>query len=489
MYLWFFGSRAAATAASTMWAGVGKSGSPAPKPMTGSPAALSALALASTASVADSAMAATRWLTRARVRGVGNSGSWGRDGVGHGGTSCDTAPGDRREDLRSRSLGPRRGPPSWPGDPPAPRHQDPRRPAARRRALRLRALEGPPRGRRGAGRLEPRLPRHLPPAGPGAVRGRGAPQRPGRALRPPRRLRGAARQRRHHLVLGRRLLRAHRSAQPAPPLRRVLVQVRRGRRRRAAPRRAVQPVRRSGDAPAPGGRPRGRHLLPHPQRDLHRCGHAARAARRCRRARHRRRHLGGRRSALRAERGRRLLLRPAEVPGVRRWPLARGGLARGHRPHRTDRGIGALGPRVPRPGHRPREQPQGPDLQHAGARHDLPGQPAGRVDQPAGRPRVGRQPLRPVRRHDLRLGRGVELRHPVRGRPGPAQPRRRHHRHRRGGRRRPHRLRASCATTASSTPRATASSAATSCASRCSRRSTPTTSPPSPAASTTSWKR
>ena len=47
-------------AAWTMGSGVGKSGSPAPKPMTGSPAALSALALASTARVADSAMAATR---------------------------------------------------------------------------------------------------------------------------------------------------------------------------------------------------------------------------------------------------------------------------------------------------------------------------------------------------------------------------------------------------------------------------------------------
>ena len=47
-------------AASTMWAGVGKSGSPAPKPMTCSPAACSALAAASTASVADGATAAAR---------------------------------------------------------------------------------------------------------------------------------------------------------------------------------------------------------------------------------------------------------------------------------------------------------------------------------------------------------------------------------------------------------------------------------------------
>src|SRR6266487_3501517 len=43
-----------------MYPGVGKSGSPAPKPMTGLPAAFSALALASTASVADSEIADTR---------------------------------------------------------------------------------------------------------------------------------------------------------------------------------------------------------------------------------------------------------------------------------------------------------------------------------------------------------------------------------------------------------------------------------------------
>src|SRR3979409_1836392 len=47
-----------------MWAGVGKSGSPAPKPMTSSPCALRALALASTANVADSAMAPMRWEMR-----------------------------------------------------------------------------------------------------------------------------------------------------------------------------------------------------------------------------------------------------------------------------------------------------------------------------------------------------------------------------------------------------------------------------------------
>src|SRR6476661_768514 len=54
-----------------MCAGVGKSGSPAPKPITGRPAAFSALALASTARVADSAIAEMRWETRAE--GIGRS--------------------------------------------------------------------------------------------------------------------------------------------------------------------------------------------------------------------------------------------------------------------------------------------------------------------------------------------------------------------------------------------------------------------------------
>src|SRR6478735_5865447 len=47
-----------------MCCGVGKSGSPAPKPMTFSPCAFSAFALASTASVADSAIVERRVLVR-----------------------------------------------------------------------------------------------------------------------------------------------------------------------------------------------------------------------------------------------------------------------------------------------------------------------------------------------------------------------------------------------------------------------------------------
>ena len=130
--------------------------------------------------------------------------------------------------------------------------------------------------------------------------------------------------------------------------------------------------------------------------------------------------------------------------------------------------------------------PQGPDLQHAGAGHDLPGQRADRLDQRERRPRVLRRALRPPRpaivygwaeAHDYAT--------PVRHRPGEALPRRVHHRLRRAvdandrrrgpaGQRHPrHRA-------------ATASSAATRCASPCSPPSTPTTSTRSPTASTTS---
>ena len=51
-YRWFVGFWAACIAVSTMYCGVGKSGSPAPNPITGCPAAFSSFALASTASVA-----------------------------------------------------------------------------------------------------------------------------------------------------------------------------------------------------------------------------------------------------------------------------------------------------------------------------------------------------------------------------------------------------------------------------------------------------
>src|SRR5919106_6777695 len=53
-----------------MCSGVGKSGSPAPKPMTFSPAALRALALASIAMVGDSVISLIRWASRSGVMGA-----------------------------------------------------------------------------------------------------------------------------------------------------------------------------------------------------------------------------------------------------------------------------------------------------------------------------------------------------------------------------------------------------------------------------------
>src|SRR5215510_8991259 len=78
-------SRQACTAASTIAAGVGKSGSPAPKPTTSSPAARSALYFASTAKVADSAMDDTRTDNRLMP-------------------SCSRAPSRCREAIRSVEI-------------------------------------------------------------------------------------------------------------------------------------------------------------------------------------------------------------------------------------------------------------------------------------------------------------------------------------------------------------------------------------------------
>ena len=80
----------------------------------------------------------------------------------------------------------------------------------------------------------------------GRVRGR-----PRRAVRPARRLRGRARQRRHDRLLGRGRGLARARALPAPDLRRVLAEVRQGDRR---PRRS-SPTR-SWSRPSPATRPR-----------------------------------------------------------------------------------------------------------------------------------------------------------------------------------------------------------------------------------------
>ena len=90
--------------------------------------------------------------------------------------------------------------------------------------------------------------RQAPVARPGRPRAR----RPRRALLAARRLRGRARQRRHHRLLGRRRRLARARARPAPHLRRVLAEVRQGdrRRRRSSPTRSwSRPSRATRPAP------------------------------------------------------------------------------------------------------------------------------------------------------------------------------------------------------------------------------------------------
>ena len=132
-----------------------------------------------------------------------------------------------------------------------PRPHDPLRPPARRRPIRMRPLQGPPRA---AGRTSPRRApnpaRHLAPAGAGEGPGRPRARRARRAVPPARGLRGRARQRRLDRLLGCRRVRPHRAAQPAPrPSASSAAKFAAGRRRRpwleaphviAAPRRLAQ---------------------------------------------------------------------------------------------------------------------------------------------------------------------------------------------------------------------------------------------------------
>ena len=190
-----------------MCSGVGKSGSPAPKPTTASPCACSALALASTASVADSAMADSRSDTRRSD--PRDTGQPFRSGAGR--LSCCHSDGSR------------------------PHRVD--HPAAS--CCRPTGASGAGRPRCAPSSSTPCSPPvtsvigHVPPPGAGEAGRRRRAGRADRPVRPARRLGDRARQRRHDRVLGRRLVRARRAAQPAPRVRRVLVEVRRGLRGRA----------------------------------------------------------------------------------------------------------------------------------------------------------------------------------------------------------------------------------------------------------------
>ena len=336
-----------------MWPGVGKSGSPAPKPMTASPGRLQRL-------------------------GLGVDGQRGR--LGDGGDAA-------------RTLGRRYG--GWPtvsllarsvrdhGTVTARRHPrdpDPRRPAARRRAVRVRALQGAARGGRGAGRGGRRRTWARRTARPRSqfVVGAAA-QRAGRAVRPARRLRGRARQRRHD---GRSGTSPRSGSSSGAASTSCSASSRRSSPRPCAAAPAPRRARRSSSAepgthPDAGRRRRRRRStrLTHNETSTGVAMHAAPARPGADgRAGRRRRHLGRRRAALRPGRGRRLLLRPAEVLRLRRRAVA------GRRARRPPSSASSASPRpdrwvpgVARPRHRPRQQPQGPDLQHAGAGHALPG--------------------------------------------------------------------------------------------------------------------
>ena len=152
------------------------------------------------------------------------------------------------------------------------------------------------------------------------------------------RLRGGAGQRRRDGVLGRRDVRADPREEPAPVVRGVLVEVRRGRDGRAVARRPVGDQGRPRLPPGRGRRGRRRRLRLGAQRDLDRGDGAGRAP-----GRYDgrggpgpgRRHLRCRRPAGGPQRGRHLLLRPAEVLRLRRRPLDRDHVAGGGRAGRA----------------------------------------------------------------------------------------------------------------------------------------------------------
>ena len=199
--------------------------------------------------------------------------------------------------------------------------------------------------------------RHIAPAG-----ARQGPRRPGShraagAVLGTRRIRGGARQRRVHRVLGRRRLRPRRPAVAAPDLRRVQRQVRLRRRQEPVRRR---PDHRQGRSRQRTGTPvrsvGGRHRLG-AQRDLDRCRRAGAPPRGLRRqARRHRRHVRRRRAAGGHHRRRRLLLRTAEELRQRRRAVDRDHVARGAGTRRCHRGGRPLGARVPVVADRDRQQ-------------------------------------------------------------------------------------------------------------------------------------
>ena len=114
---------------------------------------------------------------------------------------------------------------------------------------------------------------------------------------------------------------------------------------------------------------------------------------------------GRRRAALGPRRGRRLLLRPAEVLRRRRRAVDRRVLAGRRRAHRAARRVGPLAPGLARPRHRPDQQPPRPDVQHAGRRDAAAARVAAALDARVRRPRLVREAQPGLVGPPLRLGR------------------------------------------------------------------------------------
>ena len=197
-----------------------------------------------------------------------------------------------------------------------------------------------------------------------------------------------------------------------------------------------------------------------------------------------RRHLRRRRPAGRPRRVRRLLLRAAEVASP---PTAASG-SRSFSPAALERAesIAASDRHIPAFFDLPTAIDNSRKNQTYNTpvgRHALPDGRAAGLDERLGGLNGDGRADHAVLGRPLRLGREVAVRLPLRRRPGPPLAGDRHHRLR-GVDRRRRASPPSCAPTASSTPSPTASSAATSCGSRCTPPSTPPTSRPSPPAST-----
>ena len=277
------------------------------------------------------------------------------------------------------------------------------------------SLQGSARsGASSCGRRQP-LARHLPSSGTGqGSRPLGSREIAG-PVRPARRLGDRARQRWLDHVLGRRDVRPDRTPQPAPRVRRVLVEVRGRCRRGAASRRAGRHRVDAGDAS---------------------CSLERETTSTCTHSRTTRRRLASR-----------CRWRGRSVPMGSSWwtrPRLRADCA-GRRPRSTcttsrrrsaSRPTVACGsrPAHPRPSARieriassrrwcpasldlsisAREQPARSDLQHARPGNALPARPAAAMDERRRRARVRRLTVGRVGRDPLRVGREVAVRHAVR---------------------------------------------------------------------------